>query len=59
VRSRWESSLDNFVRFSALVDEVVLFNNAGIPAEVGHKNLNGPFVLVDRDALPNITARIG
>ncbi|HKR09453.1 MAG TPA: AAA family ATPase [Gemmatimonadaceae bacterium] len=59
VRSRWQSSMNNFVRFSGLVDEVVLFNNERIPTEVGHKNLNGPFVLLDREALPDITARIG
>lgn len=60
IRSRWTSSLDNFVRFTALVDEVVLFNNAGgIPIEVGHKNLSGQFTLVDRKALPEITARLG
>lgn len=60
VQSRWDSSLANFVRFAALVDEVVLFNNAGgIPAEVGYKNLNGQFVLLDPDALPDISARLG
>ena len=52
--------MDNFVLFSTLVDEVVLFNNAEeIPVEVGHKNLKGQMVLLDRDALPDITGRLG
>ena len=59
IQSRWDSSLDNFVRLAGTVDEVVLLNNAGeIPVEIGHKNLNGQLVLVDAEALPEITRRL-
>jgi predicted ABC-type ATPase len=59
VRSRWNESLNNFVRLEAMADEVVLFNNAGaVPEEIGYKNLNSKFVLRDESALPEITQRL-
>lgn len=60
IRSRWNSSLDNFVRLAAIVDEVVLVNNAGEnPVEIGYKNLNGQLELVDAGSVPDLSRRLG
>jgi predicted ABC-type ATPase len=59
IRRRWNSSLDNFVRLVAIVDEVVLLNNAGEnPVEIGYKNLNGKLELVEAVSVPDLSRRL-
>ncbi len=59
IRDRWERSMDSFVQFMVLADEVALFSNASLePMLVGAKNAKGPFKLLDLKALPDITKRL-
>lgn len=59
IRDRWERSMDFFVQFMALADEVALFSNASLePILVGTKNAKGAFKLLDSKALPDVTKRL-
>jgi predicted ABC-type ATPase len=59
LRERWPRTLDNFVRFLALADDVVLLSNAAAePVVVGMKSAGGPLQLLLPEELPEVTARL-
>lgn len=59
IRARWERSMDFFVQFMGIADEVALFSNASLePVLVGAKNAKEIFKLIDPKALPDVTRRL-
>jgi predicted ABC-type ATPase len=57
IRARWPRSLQNFVDFIPLADDVLLLSNAGTEVViVGTREQGGNFTLHRPDALPEITA---